>query len=150
MPEATAEYHRGTIQKYLDQEGYGYVEPDPDQPISGRLLFHRSSLRARATRLRNGERVIYAVRGLEGAPPFDVHPELIEDGQSENRIKARIHRYGAERGFLTTNESQQAFFDINSFVDEAVTPVAGLEITCSLLRRYERHAHCVQRISNSI
>jgi cold shock CspA family protein len=137
MSETEPDYYRGTVQRYRDQEGCGYIEPDPEQAITGLLVFHRSSLRSRATSLRSNDRVIFTVRDLgQGALAFDVHPELVEGGDSDARVKGRIHRYWAERGygFLTTKEGHQAFFHVNSFLDENLTPAIGLDVTCRLLQ----------------
>jgi cold shock CspA family protein len=137
VPEITPDYYRGTVQKYSDEEGYGYIEPDPEQAINDLIVFQRSSLRSRATQLRTGDRVIFCVKNLgQREHAFDVHPELVEDGESDQRVRGKIHRYGAERGFgfLTTRDGQQAFFHINSFLDENVIPAVGLEVTCRLVR----------------
>ena len=44
VPEAELDYDRGTVQTYSDEEGIGYIDPDPEQAIDGLLLFHGSAL----------------------------------------------------------------------------------------------------------
>jgi cold shock CspA family protein len=137
MRETALDYYRGTVQKYSDEDGCGYIEPDPEQELNDLLVFHRSSLRSRATRLRTGDRVIFCVNDPgQGGHALDVHAELVEDGGSDERVTGKIHRYGAERGFgfLTTKDGQQAFFHVSSFLDDSVVPGVGLEVTCRLAR----------------
>jgi cold shock CspA family protein len=137
MPENTAEYYRGTVDGYRDREGYGFIAPDPDQSINGLLLFHRTSLRSRTTRLRRGDRVLFCVTDLQqGGSASDVHPEFVEDSGPEQRVSARIQHYVQDRGFgfLGTREGQEAFFHISSFLDDTIIPTVGLEVTCKLVR----------------
>ena len=60
MQENGLEYFRGTLQRYNDEDGVGYIEADPEQTVNGLHLFHRTSLRSMALRLRTGDRVIFS------------------------------------------------------------------------------------------
>ncbi len=39
VPQTEPEYYRGNVQKYKDQDGYGYIEPDPEQTVIPPVAF---------------------------------------------------------------------------------------------------------------
>lgn len=87
--------------------------------------------------MRGGDRVVFSIGDFGGVASLcDVHQELIEEEGSSYRRAGRIHRYGPERGygFLTTNDGDEVFFHVTSFLDDRVVPEKGMEVTFSLVK----------------
>ena len=98
--DRTSAYVRGTVERYNDQEGFGFIRPNDTN--ADRLFFRRVSLRDISMTLRTGDRILFCP-SITGRGPLatDVHPELPPGApfDTDEGVAGTIASYFPQRQF---------------------------------------------------
>jgi cold shock CspA family protein len=125
LPEDIDRALTGTVEAYDDQAGYGYIVPDADQGLDGRLLVHRASLRSADLRLRPTDKVAFSTRSVPtGVLAVDVR---LAAAAAIERIFGTIKRFDVNKGFgfIATDNGRDVFVHISQMAASDGVPVAG-------------------------
>jgi len=125
------EYFSGTIERYDDRNGYGYIIPDDPSSEDERYLVHRRSLRDATSILEPGMRVLFKTKPVPtGILAADVHVETSSGPELfpiDERQLGEITWINLARGygFIRTDAGESAFFHISSLPPgDAMYPVS--------------------------